>query len=56
MMIAERLKAGIAGDPDFDSFDVPIEAEGIGEPGALFHVSVEGRTYRVRVIPSPRGV
>lgn len=48
--LAERLRAGLRGDPDFAPDDLPAETPGVSEPGALFHLAdAHGRRWRVRV-------
>jgi hypothetical protein len=50
LILAERLRTAITGDPDFAVDDLPSETGKVIEPGAMFHVeTADGRRYRVRV-------
>lgn len=50
MALADKLRAGLQGDPDFKPDDLPTETPGIEEPGALFHVTAaDGAVYRIRI-------
>lgn len=51
MILAERLRAGVAKDPDYALDDLPTETSGVLEPGAMFHMTdASGARYRIRVI------
>ena len=49
--LADRLRAALDGDADYNADDLPTETDGAIEPGAMFHVSDQaGQVWRVRVI------